>query len=122
MVSPLSSRGVSYRRSSHRYVRRSGERAERRPEHFSVSARTVSRLSAVVNNPLRVRQVDCETNTPQDVLETDTPGGTSLTYETGANQYHYNWKTLSTYSGKCYELLLELDNGTTQIARFKFTK
>jgi cysteine-rich repeat protein len=49
-------------------------------------------------------------------------GASGLTYDTGSNQYHYNWKTSSTYLNKCYELLLELDNGTTQIARFKFNK
>jgi len=78
----------------------------------------VSRLSAVVYNPLRVRQVNCDNNSPVDTLETDTPGSTTLTYETGSNSYHYNWQTSSTFANKCYELLLELDNGTTQTARF----
>jgi hypothetical protein len=82
----------------------------------------VNRLSAVLYNPLRLRQVNCDNNSPVDTLETDTPGATTLTYDTGSNSYHYNWQTSSTFANKCYELLLELDNGTTQIARFSFTK
>ena len=44
------------------------------------------------------------------------------TFDAGSNTYHYNWKTSSTYVNRCFDLLLELDNGTTQTARFKFTK
>lgn len=82
----------------------------------------VNRLDAVVHNPLRVRQVACDTNAPEELMPTDTPGASGLTYDAGSNTYHYNWKTSSTFANKCYELLLELDDGTTQIAGFKFTK
>jgi cysteine-rich repeat protein len=81
----------------------------------------VSRLD-VVHNPLRVQLVNCETNAIEDTLETDTPGASGLTYDAGSNQYHYNWKTSTTYANKCYDLLLEFDNGTTVVAHFKFKK
>jgi cysteine-rich repeat protein len=82
----------------------------------------VSRLNAVVYNPLRVREINCASNDPLDTLETETPGETSLTYDVGSNSYHFNWKTNTAFANRCYDLLLELDNGTTQTARFKFTK
>ncbi len=82
----------------------------------------VSRLSAVLYNPLRIRQINCTSNAPEDPMGSDTPGASGLTYDTGSNEYHYNWKTDKTFANKCYELLLELDNGTTQIARFRFDK
>lgn len=82
----------------------------------------VNRLDVVRYNPLRLRQVGCVTNAPEEELPSDTPGASGLTYDVGSNQYHYNWKTSSAFADKCYELLLELDDGTTQVARFKFTK
>ena len=82
----------------------------------------VSRLSAVVYNPLRLREINCLSNDPLDTLETETPGDTELGFDAGSNTYHFNWKTSSTFVNRCYDLLLELDNGTTQTARFKFTK
>ena len=57
-----------------------------------------------------------------DTLETETPGNTELKFDTGSNSYHFNWKSSSTFVNRCFDLLLELDNGTTQTARFKFTK
>jgi cysteine-rich repeat protein len=85
------------------------------------SGGNVTRLDAVLYNPLRIRQVNCDTSAPLDQLETETTGVSGLSV-TADGQYHYNWKTDATFAGKCYELLLELDNGTTQVARFKFTK
>ncbi len=82
----------------------------------------VSRLNAVNYNPLRYRQIACDGSSQQDLLETETSGSSILRYDTTAQQYVYNWQTSSTFAGKCYELLLELDNGTTPVARFSFTK
>jgi hypothetical protein len=80
----------------------------------------VSRLDVVLFNPLRYRQVACDSFAPQDTLVADTSGDSGLRYDSGANQYHFNWKTSSGFAGKCYELLVELDNGTTQVSRYKF--
>jgi len=73
-------------------------------------------------NPLRYRQVACDNFAPQDTLETLTSGNSVLRYDSTTQQYVYNWQTSKTFATKCYELLLELDDGTTQLARFKFPK
>ena len=82
----------------------------------------VSRLDVVKYNPLRYRQIACDSYSPQDTLETVTSGNSVLRYDTTAQQYIYNWQTSKTFATKCYELLLELDNGSTQVARFRFPK
>jgi isopentenyl diphosphate isomerase/L-lactate dehydrogenase-like FMN-dependent dehydrogenase len=82
----------------------------------------VSSLSAVVNNPPLYRQINCDTNAPQDPLPSDTSGNSGLRYDAGANQYIFTWQTSSSFSNKCYELLLDLDDGTQHVSRYKFTK
>ncbi len=79
----------------------------------------VSRLNAVA---LSLRQVNCDTSAAIDALEVEDSGSSGLRYDAGSNQYQYNWKTESTFAGKCYDLVLTLDNGTQPTARFKFTK
>jgi len=84
----------------------------------------ISDLSAVEFNPLHYRQINCDSGAPTDLITPDatTTGATSLRYDSTNNQYVFNWQTSSTFAGKCYELLLNLDDGTQQIARFRFTK
>jgi len=82
----------------------------------------VRRLDVLRYNPPRYRQIACAGGAPQDLLETDTSGASGLHYEPGAEQYIFNWKTAKTFAGNCYEVLLEFDDGTTQFARFNFTK
>jgi cysteine-rich repeat protein len=81
------------------------------------------RLDAVTYNPIRYTQVPCDTTLPMEPMDlSETSGGTVLRYETGAEQYIYNWKTAKDFAGKCYELVVELDDGTSQYALFSFTK
>jgi len=47
---------------------------------------------------------------------------TSLRYDAAANQFVFNWQTSKAFGGKCYELILDLDDGTQRTARFKFAK
>jgi hypothetical protein len=82
----------------------------------------ISSLSVVVNNPLRYRQINCDATSPSDPLPADTSGSSGLRYDSTTNQYIFTWQTSSTFAGKCYELLLDLNDGTQKIARFKFTK
>jgi len=56
-----------------------------------------------------------------DTIETTvTAGGSSLTYDSIADQYIYVWKTEKSWSGICRQLIVQLVDGTTQIANFKF--
>ena len=83
----------------------------------------ISSLSTVVYNPLRYRQI-ADNGAPIDPLPADagTAGATVLRYDSAANQFIFNWQTSSTFAGKCFELTLDLNDGTQKAARFKFTK
>lgn len=68
-------------------------------------------------------QVSCPSTAPVDVVEeTSTATVSGLKYDPIANQYIYNWKTLSTYAGTCRQLTVKLVDGTTRTALFKFVK
>jgi hypothetical protein len=82
----------------------------------------VSSLAAVVNNPLQYRQIHCDTSAPQDPLPADTSGSSGLRYDAGSGQYIFTWQTSGSFANKCYELLLDLDDGTQHVTRYKFTK
>ncbi|MBX3024289.1 PxKF domain-containing protein [bacterium] len=81
----------------------------------------IRRLSAVTNNPIRFAEVPCNSTLPVDPVEvTDTAGNAGLRYDAGSEQFTYNWQTAKSFAGKCYQVVLELDNGTTPFALFKF--
>ncbi|MFL6254753.1 MAG: PxKF domain-containing protein [Pyrinomonadaceae bacterium] len=67
------------------------------------------------------QQVNCVDNVPINVLEeTDTPGGSTLTYDAGSDRYQYNWKTEKSWAGTCRVLVIVLTDGSTHTANFKF--
>jgi Bacterial Ig-like domain (group 3)/MBG domain (YGX type) len=82
----------------------------------------LSSLSVVQPNPPLYQQITCDTSAPSDALPADINGSSGLRYDTTANQYIFTWQTSSTFANKCYQLLLQLDDGTLHTARFKFTK
>ena len=53
------------------------------------------------------------------VEETVTAGGSSLTYDAGADQYIYVWKTEKSWNG-CRQLVIQLKDGTYHRANFQF--
>ena len=67
------------------------------------------------------QQINCADNAPINVLEeTETSGGSSLTYNAGSDTYQYNWKTEKSWAGTCRVLVVKLADGTEHIAYFKF--
>jgi cysteine-rich repeat protein len=83
----------------------------------------IRRLDVATYNPLRFAEVPCDSTLPHDPIEiTDTSGATGLRYDAAAEQYVYNWQTTKSFAGKCYQVAVELDNGITPYALFRFTK
>jgi uncharacterized repeat protein (TIGR01451 family) len=66
-------------------------------------------------------QISCSTSAPIDpVEETETAGGSSLSYDAAAGQYKYTWKTESSWKNTCRQLTVTLRDGTVHQANFKF--
>jgi hypothetical protein len=66
-------------------------------------------------------QIACDANEPGDVIEeTVTAGGSSLTYDAGADRYSYIWKTDKAWKGTCRILALRLKDGSSHFAKFRF--
>jgi hypothetical protein len=65
--------------------------------------------------------IPCGANDPVvDIEETVTAGSSSLGYTASSDQYSYIWKTESSWAGTCRQLLIQLNDGTTHRANFKF--
>lgn len=65
--------------------------------------------------------IACNSNDPAvDLSEIDTTGNSTLTYNAGSDQYHYNWKTLKAWENTCRQLVVKLNDGTEHRANFKF--
>jgi predicted outer membrane repeat protein len=67
------------------------------------------------------QQVACASGLPVDDIEqTVTAGGSSLSYDLATQTYTYVWKTNSGWKGQCRTLLVRLSDGTEHLANFKF--
>jgi extracellular elastinolytic metalloproteinase len=78
------------------------------------------------------RMVDCNTLktvdpasqfiTPRPIpVETETPGGSGLSYDPTTDRYTYPWKTLSAWNGTCREFVLTRTDGVQHRAFFRFS-
>jgi Domain of unknown function (DUF4082) len=56
------------------------------------------------------------------VEQTVTAGGSSLSYDAAGGQYTYVWKTDKAWAGKCVKFELGLGDGSSHIALVQFTK
>jgi hypothetical protein len=54
------------------------------------------------------------------VSQTLTAGGSSLQYDAATATYTYVWKTEPAWAGTCRRLVLELADGSTHTADFRF--
>jgi hypothetical protein len=68
------------------------------------------------------RRITCPTGaTPTDQVEqTLSAGGSSLTYDAEADQYVYVWKTSKAWAGQCFRFVLGLDDGTSHTFDIQF--
>jgi uncharacterized repeat protein (TIGR01451 family) len=65
--------------------------------------------------------VPCNSTDPvNEIEETVTAGGSSLSYDASSDQYIYVWKTNSAWAGTCRQLVIQLNDGSTHYANFKF--
>jgi HYR domain/NHL repeat len=65
--------------------------------------------------------IACNSSDPATLLEeTVTAGGSSLSYDPTTDQYIYVWKTEPGWAGTCRQLVVQLNDGSTHRANFKF--
>ena len=89
------------------------------PVKFSLSGDKGLNIFAA-NSPSTV-PINCDGTLPEaEVIETVTAGGSSLSYQSASDQYHYIWKTENAWAGTCRQLVVKLNDGTEHKANFKF--
>jgi hypothetical protein len=63
--------------------------------------------------------IQCSTGAPLDTIEeTETAGGTGLSYDASTGLYKYVWKTEKAWAGSCRLVELRLDDGEVYRAQF----
>jgi predicted extracellular nuclease len=67
------------------------------------------------------QQISCDSSAPLDDIEqTVTAGGSSLSYDATTDTYSYVWKTSRSWAGTCRELVVILKDGSIHTAHFQF--
>ena len=66
-------------------------------------------------------QIGCASGAPtNNIEETVTAGGSSLTYDAATDRYSYVWRTDRAWRGTCRQLQVRLTDGSTYVANFQF--
>lgn len=66
------------------------------------------------------RLAQCEGAPIGESVATHSPGASRLSYDVGAAQYQYVWKTERTWAGTCRQLIVRLADGTLHRTEFRF--
>ncbi len=78
-------------------------------------------LGIMVAGYPRSGEVPCGGGEPSDLIEeTVSPGASTLSYDASEDQYTYVWKTDKGWSGTCRMLEVQLADGETHTAEFRF--
>jgi len=89
------------------------------PVKFSLSGN--KGLGIFAANSPQSGVIPCDASAPaQDLTDTVTAGGSSLSYDSSSDQYNYVWKTESSWAGTCRQLVVTLNDGSSHVANFKF--
>ena len=56
------------------------------------------------------------------IEQTASASSSGLSYDATTDQYTYVWKTNKAWANTCRQLAVELDDGSTHLADFKFVK
>ena len=71
----------------------------------------------------RSERIECNTSASlDDVEQTVTAGGSSLSYDAASDRYTYIWKTDKAWFGSCRKLTVRLSDGSDHVAYFKLAK
>jgi len=66
------------------------------------------------------QQISCDSSAQVNgIEETVTANASGLTYDAGADQYNYVWKTEKAWSGTCRQLVVKLKDGTYHRANYQ---
>jgi hypothetical protein len=89
------------------------------PVKFSLSGN--KGLAIFATGYPKAQQIACDTSATLDEIEqTVSAGGSSLSYDPVTDQYTYVWKTEKAWSGTCRQLQVKLSDGNPHVANFKF--
>lgn len=64
--------------------------------------------------------ISCNSSTEVELTDTVAAGNSSLSYDPSADQYNYVWKTDGAWAGTCRQFVIQLNDGTTHRANFRF--
>ncbi len=78
-------------------------------------------VTTLASATLTAVSLSCSLGTTADLLEEVAAGGSGL-QNLGDGYYQLNWKTPKTYADSCKTLKLDLGDGVTHDALFKFTR